>query len=259
MAQLFPYSALMPLAPWESPAIVSQALQSLLNQTFTPQQVVVSCDGRLPEALAQCLKNTELSIELVMGPGSEGVGPVLARGLVQCSQELVLRIDADDLSLPVRAEEQITWMNQHPYVIVMSSTISEFCECPEEPLFQRLVPIGSKSIRRVSRWRNPLNHPSVILRRSAVLALGNYGSFPGFEDYELWLRVLQKHGPHAIANISKPLVLVRVGPSHLGRRHGISYALAETRFLLHSARNRLLPFWCVLISLMLRPFETSAS
>ena len=116
---------------------------------------MVSCDGRLPEALAQCLKNTELSIELVMGPGSEGVGPVLARGLVQCSQELVLRIDADDLSLPVRAEEQITWMNEDPFVIVLTSSISEFCGT-EEPLFQRLVPIGSKSIRRVSRWRNHL-------------------------------------------------------------------------------------------------------
>jgi hypothetical protein len=125
MVQPLPYAALMPLAPWEAPATVAEALESLRRQTLPPQQVVVSCDGTPPMPLHQCLEASGLPIELVMGPGSEGVGPVLARGLLHCREELVLRVDADDLSLPERAACQVSWMEQQPQVLVMSTPISE--------------------------------------------------------------------------------------------------------------------------------------
>jgi hypothetical protein len=80
------------------------------------------------------------------------------------------------------------------------------------------------------RFRNPLNHPSVILRRQAVLAAGNYRAVSGFEDYELWLRLLVIHGSKVLANTPQPLVMARVGPAHLSRRHGWSYAQAEVGF-----------------------------
>lgn len=252
MVQLSPYAALMPLAPWEDPDVLADALQSLRSQTLFPQQVVVSGDGPLPPALLDCLEASGLPIELVLGPGSEGVGPVLARGLLHCREELVLRVDADDLSLPQRAALQVKWMDQHPQVLVMSTPITEFKERIDQPLLQRWVPLDPEEINRVALLRNPLNHPSVILRRSAVLAAGSYRSVPGFEDYELWLRLLMLHGPAVLANMSKPLVLARVGEAHLRRRHGWGYAMAEARFLLQCGRRGLLPIWCVIRSLLLR-------
>lgn len=252
MAQPSQYAALMPLAPWESPAIVAEALESLHRQTLSPQQVVVSCDGTPPAPLRCCLEACGLPIELLLGPGSEGVGPVLARGLLHCREELVLRVDADDLSLPERAALQVSWMGQHPEVLVMSTAINEFRDRPDQPLLQRWVPLGQEEIHRVARWRNPLNHPSVVLRRSAVLGVGNYHSIPGFEDYELWLRLLRDHGPGVLANVPNVLVLARVGPAHLTRRHGWRYALAEVRFLLHCWHSELLPAWSVVCSLLVR-------
>ncbi|MFM2173241.1 MAG: hypothetical protein RLZZ54_1168 [Cyanobacteriota bacterium] len=242
----------MPLAPWEAPAIVAEALESLRQQTLSPQQVVVSCDGTPPPPLRCCLEASGLPIEVLLGPGSEGVGPVLARGLLHCREELVLRVDADDLSLPERAARQVSWMEKHPEVLVMSTAISEFRNRLDQPLLQRWVPLGPEEVRRVARWRNPLNHPSVVLRRSAVLGVGNYRSIPGFEDYELWLRLLRDHGPSALANLPEALVLARVGAAHLGRRHGWRYALAEVRFLLHCGRSGLLPAWSVIRSLLVR-------
>ena len=246
------YAVLMPLAPWEAPEILAEALESLQHQSLPPKQVVVSCDGTPPSPLHRCLAASALPIELVFGPGSEGVGPVLARGLLHCSEELVLRCDADDLSVPERAARQVSWMHQHLEVLVMSTPISEFMDRPDQLLLQRWVPIDPEEISRVARLRNPLNHPSVILRRSAVLAAGNYRSVPGFEDYELWLRLLAAHGPSALANLPEALVLARVGPAHLGRRHGWGYAMAEARFLLPSGCRGLLPVWCVIRSLLLR-------
>ena len=82
----------MPLAPWEAPAIVAEALESLRLQSLPPKQVVVSCDGKLPASLHCCLEASGLPLEVLLGPGSEGVGPVLARGLLHCSEDLVLRL-----------------------------------------------------------------------------------------------------------------------------------------------------------------------
>jgi len=252
MVQPSPYAALLPLAPWEDPAVLADALQSLRSQTLFPRQVVVSGDGPLPPALLDCLEVSGLPIELVLGPGSEGVGPVLARGLLHCQEELVLRVDADDLSLPQRAAIQVNWMDQHPQVLVMSTPIIEFKDRIDQPLLQRWVPLDPEEISRVALLRNPLNHPSVILRRGAVLAAGSYRSVSGFEDYELWLRLLMIHGPAVLANTSQPLVLARVGPAHLHRRHGWGYAIAEARFLAQCVRRCFLTIWCVIRSLLLR-------
>ena len=134
----------------------------------------------------------------------------------------------------------MSWMEKHPEVLVMSTAITEFTDRPDQPLLQRWVPVVPEEIYRVARWRNPLNHPSVVLRRSAVLGLGNYHSIPGFEDYDLWLRLLRHHGPNALANLPEPLVFARVGAAHLCRRHGWRYALAEVRFVALGRRGLLM-------------------
>ena len=246
------YSILMPLAPWEPPLIVRQALESLKDQTFPASQVIVSCDGPPPRSLREQLEQVRLPLEIVLGPGGEGVGPVLARGLERCRHDLVVRADADDVSLPQRCATQVSWMLQHPEVMAMGCLIDEFCHSPDQVVSQRLVPIRSEKINREARWRNPLNHPSVILRRSAVQSVGNYRSKPGFEDYDLWLRLLKTYGSAALANSPEALVRVRVGAAHLGRRHGWRYALAEGQFFIACAREGLLRWGDVVRNLTIR-------
>lgn len=228
------------------------ALASLESQTLPPAQVVVSCDGSPPEPLMKLLADDSLPLELLIGPGSEGVGPVLARGLAHCRYELVVRVDADDISQPERCAIQVVWMHQHPEVSVMGSAITEFVDNPDQPISQRWVPVDGVSIARTAYSRNPLNHPSVILRRSAVLAVGNYRPVAGFEDYDLWLRLLAARGSEAFANLNQPLVSARVGAAHLRRRHGLRYALAEARFFYSCGRQALLPWRCVVRVLLLR-------
>ncbi|MEB3353879.1 MAG: glycosyltransferase [Cyanobacteriota bacterium] len=246
------YSVLMPLAPWEAAAVLEQALASLEAQTLPPAQVVVSCDGPPPAPLRTPLENATLPLQIVVGPGAEGVGPVLARGLLQCRQELVVRADADDLSLPERCAMQVGWMARHPAVLVLGCPIEEFRASAERPVSRRLVPLDPGEIGRVALVRNPLNHPAVILRREAVLAVGNYRARPGFEDYDLWLRLLAVHGSGALANLPEVLVRARVGDAHLARRHGWRYAQAELRFFLSCGRERLLPWHRVIAALAAR-------
>jgi hypothetical protein len=247
---LAPYSVLMPLAPWEPVEIVAQALASLEAQTWPAVQVVVSCDGKPPSHLKSLLESVNLPLEIVLGPGGEGVGPVLARGLLQCREELVLRADADDLSVSERAALQVSWMQNNPQAQVMGTPINEFELSVDQPLFQRWVPLTSLAIARKALTRNPINHPSVILRRAGVLYAGNYRAVPGFEDYELWLRLLRIYGPQALCNRPEPLVFARVGLAHLRRRHGWRYAIAEATFLVKCGKSSLLP-WILVAGLLL--------
>ena len=229
MEKVSAYSVLMPLAPWEPPAQVAAALESLEQQTLPPAQVVVSCDGEPPAALFAVLTSWSLPIELVIGPGREGVGLVLARGLHRCCHELVIRADADDLSVPERCEIQVQTMLARPDLVALSTPILEFIDSPERPCHIRDVPSGAGALRRRSRWSNPLNHPAVIFRRQDILAAGSYRDFPGFEDYDLWLRLLLQGS--LLDNLNQPLVLARVGDDHLARRRGPAYVRKEWRFL----------------------------
>lgn len=223
------YSVLMPLAPWEPAPQVRDALASLSAQSHRCSQLVLSCDGVPPPALQSVLLHSPLPMDLVVGPGSEGVGPVLSRGLLACRNDLVMRADADDLSLPERAAIQVRAMRGRPDLAALSTPILEFLSDPEISCGIRSVPHGADAVWRHSRWRNPLNHPAVILRRDAVLAVGGYGDRPGFEDYDLWLRLLQAGSQ--LDNLELPLVMARVGVDHLARRRGYEYAAKEWRFL----------------------------
>ena len=247
-----PYSVLMPLAPWESPANVKEALESLRSQTCQPTQVVVSCDGAPSGDLRLVLERSGLPLDVVVGPGLEGVGPVLARGLPLCEQEFVIRADADDISVPERCEKQIEWLIEHPEGIALGSRITEFTDGDELVCGCREIPVGPSAVMQWARSRNPINHPSAAIRKSVVLAAGSYRSKPGFEDYDLWLRLLARYGAGAVANLPESLVWVRVGPAHLARRHGCRYALAELRFFWACGRERLLAWPDVLLALLLR-------
>ena len=244
------YSVLMPLAPWEPPSQVAAALGSLAEQSLPCAQVVVSCDGTPPAALDDVLSASGLPLERVLGPGGEGVGPVLQRGLLACRQELVVRADADDLCLPERCALQVEAMVARPQLAALSAPILEFIQDPQAPFRIRSVPVGVVVLRRRSRWRNPLNHPAVILRREHVLAAGGYGNRPGFEDYDLWLRLLQKGA--ILDNLPEPVVLARVGADHLARRRGLAYVGKEWSFLQACGRQRTLSWPRVLLLALLR-------
>lgn len=244
----------MPLAPWEEPAVLAQALATLAAQQPAPQRLVLSVDGPLPDCLQPVVQAQVLAglpILMLPGPGGEGVGLVLARGLAACACELILRADADDLSNPDRAARQLVWLAQHPEVMAGSAWIEEFVDRPEQVVGCRHVPVDSQ-VRNRSRWRNPLNHPAVVLRRSAVLAVGGYRDQSGFEDYDLWLRLLHRYGPTAVNNLPEVVVRARVGAAHLGRRRGFAYARSEARFICRVAREGHMAWGQALLLLVLR-------
>ena len=243
---------LMPLAPWEDPEVLKQTLLSLTRQTAQARALVVSVDGQLPAGLLKVLENSGLRLEIHEAIAWQGTGPVLARGLLACRSELVLRIDADDASLPERSSWQVKQLLENPSLAVLGGQLEEvsISEMASPRKTLRTVPFTASAIRERSQWQNPMNHPTVALRRSQVLKAGNYRNCPYFEDWDLWLRMIRDG--MVLRNDPRVLVRARVGSEHLSRRHGFKYARAEVNFLFHAGTSGCMPWRQVVVLMLIR-------
>lgn len=216
------YSVLMSVYYKEKPEFLRQAIDSMFAQTAAPDEVVLVCDGPLTPELDQVILSFEeqrgeqfrvLRLETNMG-----LGNALQRGIHVCENEWIARMDSDDISLPDRMEKQLAYVRSHPEVSVVGGQIVEFVDDPANPVDIRSVPLEMPQIRETLRFKNPMNHVTTLFRKSAVLAVGNYEDYPGFEDYQLWARLLAQG--YQMANLEDCLCQVRVGLDMYRRRGG---------------------------------------
>ncbi len=124
----------------------------------------------------------------------EGLPEALNFGLEHCSGELIARMDADDISLPERLEAQLNFLRIHPQIAAVGSLVktiprprkSSGMAHYEEWLNSLVEPAD---IAREIYVESPLPHPSVMIRKEALLRLEGWRNFDGPEDYDLWLRM----------------------------------------------------------------------
>lgn len=227
------FSVLMSVYGGERPEFLRQSLESLVAQTAPAGEVVIVKDGRLGAGLEAVLAwhRNVLPIVTVQLEKQAGLGPALGAGLTECQNELVARMDSDDICVPHRFEKQLAYLEEHPNTAVLGAAIGEFAADPNAVSAIRQLPPGGPQLRSFAKFRNPLNHMTVIFRKSAVLAAGGYREFPGLEDYDLWVRMLTRG--MEIRNLSEILVLARCGNGMARRRGGLSYARSEVRLYRH--------------------------
>lgn len=252
------YSVLIPVAPWELASSLRRCLTSIYQQYLLPSQIVVSIDGILPECLSVVLDefvsyNNSIDLTIIEALDlprlPSGVGPTLQRGLSACRFEYVMRLDTDDVAQPERASEQLGLMLANPLLAVVGSNLAEIDPSGRHTSI-RSVPHTPGDIKRRSLWRNPMNHPSVMMRTSAIIAVGGYADCPAFEDYHLWLRLLKSN--YVMINLPATSTIATAGVNLISRRHGVRYALKELAFLLRIAKESLLSPFQVLLLIMLR-------
>ncbi len=223
------YSVLMPVYGRERAEFLRQSLDSLAAQTIQANQVVIVKDGPLGAELDSVIKScsTALPITAVRLEKQVGLGPALSVGLAACRDEIVARMDSDDICVAQRFENQLTFIDENPQVAAVGSAIGEFVDDPGRIATIRRLPCDSAGIREFAKFRNPLNHMTVMFRKSAVLVAGGYRDFPGLEDYDLWVRMLAQG--MELRNLSEILVLARCGNGIANRRGGLAYAKSELR------------------------------
>lgn len=223
------YSVLMSVYRRENPDYLKAAVDSMLNQTAKPAQVVLVCDGPLTPELDSVIEGYGSRLDVVRLSQNRGLGAALEEGLKHCNCALVARMDTDDISVPDRCEKQLAAFDKSPNLAVLSGAIEEFSDDPEHPFAKRSVPLKNEEIRVYIKRRNPFNHPAVMFQKQAVLNVGGYNNdYYLFEDYSLWFRVVSSGAK--TANLPDTLVLMRSTPDQMKRRGGLKFGKLMLKF-----------------------------
>lgn len=215
------FSVLMSVYKKDKPEFLKIALESVYNsQTLKPNEFVLVFDGPLTEELYRVVNEFEEDkkelLKIVRLDENKGLGNALKEGTKFCSNELIFRMDSDDISDPKRFEKQIKFMIENPDVDCLGTYIAEFENFLAEKKKIRIVHEKHKDIVKMARRRNPMNHVSVCMRKSALESCGGYEEIKLLEDYYLWLKMIV--GGYKLANIPEPLVYVRVGNGFHSKR-----------------------------------------
>ncbi len=227
------YSVLMSVYAKEKPEYLEAAMNSMWEQTVKTDDFVLVCDGPLTENLEKTIEKMQHDhpddLNVIRLEQNSGLGNALNAGLKHCRNELVARMDSDDISKMDRCERQLEIFTSYPDIDICSGTVIEFVDNTENIIGKRELPTKNEDIVIFSKKRNPFNHPAVMFRKRAVEDAGDYlEKYHLFEDYYLWVRMFM-NGSKAV-NIKEPLLYMRTPIDLYMRRGGKDYAVNMLRF-----------------------------
>lgn len=209
-------SVLLPVYETTAMEYVYEAFTSIKDQTgWVGIELVVVNDGcsttytsKLLELIAHFEMTTRWCKVVYIGmPYNRGISVALHTGIMACSQDIVFRMDADDIMIPTRITLQLQFMDANPDAVVCGGQISCF-ENPDsnDPKIKRIV-LNTTHPRHIhwddyamntemnSRFSWIMNHPTLCFRREAVIHVGNYREIDHFkmEDIDLLLRLMKEY------------------------------------------------------------------
>ena len=224
-----PVTIVLPVYAGDSPPELRDSLKSLCEQSKIAAELLVVEDGPIPNSLDSVIKRASSrypgSLNRLPLKENRGLPTALREGVEAASYELLARMDSDDISREDRIAHQYGFLERNPDVDVVGGQLVEIDPKTEFELAERRVPLTHADIERMAKKRSPMNHGTVMMRRSSVLGAGNYRPIRRMEDYDLWVRMMLNGS--RFANIDEVLLEARAGEELSGRRGGIEYAIEE--------------------------------
>jgi glycosyltransferase involved in cell wall biosynthesis len=224
-------SVLMSIYHKEKDIYFNRAMKSIWDeQTVKPNEIVLVQDGPLTQELYGAIDSWKIKLKdilvVVNLDSNLGLGEALNAGIKKCSNELVARMDTDDISTSDRFEKQLK-IFENKNVDVCSAWIAEFENDENKITSYRKTPEFHNDIAKYGRTRSPINHIPVMFKKSSVLSAGGYKHMLWMEDYYLWTRMIINGAK--LYNIQESLAKIRAGESQLSRRGGIKYLFSEIK------------------------------
>ena len=211
----------------EKPYNLRKSLLTSYQQTIKPTEIILVCDGELTQELYDEIERIKSEIPILKVyqlDTNVGSGPASRFGVEKCNTELIARMDSDDYSVETRFEKQIKAFEENPNLIMVGTNI---LEKNTEFTALKTVPEKTEEIREYSKFRNPFNNPSSMMKKEYILKVGNYRKFRYLEDYDLTMRLIHDNPTKDFLNIQEPLVVMQTDNSSYLRRGGLLYVKTE--------------------------------
>ena len=193
------------------PRYFREAVASVLAQDYANWELVIVEDPS-PRSAGELLKGfDDPRIVHVANPARTSHSRQRNQSLALARGELVATLDGDDVCEPARIGKQVRFLVAHPEVDVVGSQLA-IIGAAGQPIGSRLYPTTHEAILKAMPRFNPIAQPSVMFRKTTIVAAGGYqyDRFPAVEDYELWSR-LATSGVR-FANLAEPLLQYRLHP-----------------------------------------------
>lgn len=225
-----PVSVLMSICRKTDPSEFKQAVISITkNQIFQPSQVTIVVDGPVSKQVEECLISfkhfLDSELTVVRLKQNSGLANALNIGLEHCTNDLIARMDDDDVSLPERLKLEYLCMCAIPDLHVLGGQISGWTQDLSKCIFKKQIPTDCNDLYQWAKTRCPFNHPTVMFRKSTILSVGGYPNiYP--EDYLLWVKIIQQQ--KKIMNLPNEIVHMRM-ENALKNRRGFSVLPGEIK------------------------------
>lgn len=228
------YSVLLTVYKSDNPEYFRLSLDSMVNQTVPSNDIVVVKDGPVPQCIQNVIDEFQKNHDEIHSLQLEknmGLGLALNAGLQVCRNDIVARMDSDDISLPDRCEKQLSMFLNDPDLDIVGCPVKEFVGTPDNVVGKRDVPLTNDDIHKFNRRRDPFNHPTVMYKKSKVMKYGPYGNYRKNQDTDLWIKLLS-NGCKA-ANCPEYLLMFRFDEGTYKKRK----SWVNTKLLIQIRKN----------------------
>lgn len=248
------YSVLMSVYNKEKPAYLKESIDSMLRQTVKTNNFVLVCDGQLSDELNNIIldfekNNTDIFVVKRLKQ-NRGLAEALRYGIQFCTNELIARMDSDDVAVRNRCERQLEIFRDNINISIVGGAIEEFVGDTSNIICSRKLPEKNSDIVKFAKFRSPFNHPTVMYKKSIVLQSGNYENFYLLEDYYLWIRML-KNGAEGF-NLKETLVFMRTSNDFYKRRSGAMYAVSQYKLAEYMRSVGFISFFDFILNCLLK-------
>jgi len=193
-------------------------------------EVILINDGSEPfytEIIENNLKIWEtksifVKIKYIKMHTNKGLSYCLHHGVLECTYELIFRMDADDIMHELRIKKQLDFMNTNSQCVLSGTDIVVFRKSNNERMYKEKSnhpPILTWEEYKTTKKQWILNHPTLCFRKYAVLAVGNYDENfkEPFEDLDLELRLLKRYG--FVCNLPEILLFYRIHENQITHKN----------------------------------------
>lgn len=225
----------------DNPEHFREAVNSVINQTVKPAEIVLVADGPVPDAINGAIKEFENSLpEFKVIRLLENKGHAIARqtGIEATNYNLVALMDSDDIAVSNRFEKQLKIFYENPELDVLGGQIIEFIDSTDNNAGIRNVPLADNEIKDYLKTRCPFNQMTVMMKKTSMLNAGGYIHWHYEEDYYLWIRMFEIGCQ--FQNLPDHLVYVRVGSEMYKRRGGLKYFKSEAKLQKYMWQKRII-------------------
>ena len=215
---------------------LSEAIESVLGQTFADFEFIIIDDGSTDGTSDILDRYASADARMrIYRQNRSGVAVALNRGLTLARGRYIARMDADDIACPDRFERQVQLLDQTQNLAVVGGAFELVGSNGQRGAIIKL-PEDDTAIKAKLATVNCLAHPTIMGRKDVLIESGGYrAQFVHAEDYDLWLRIAERH---ALANVAEPILRYRFHRNQVSLRNSRQQALSALGARVAAERRR---------------------